>query len=337
MLDINFSFAYRILTYAKDIGIDSEILLDNAGVDASDLSRFDNKIAADKYFNIFDESIRLAKDPCFGLHMGEYFEWQDLSNLGYIVNLGHIITSCRDLGEAMGKVGEYLNFIGSPFDLNIIERGGETDVVFKPKSSGKVNVKHCIDEALSGFIKIVRSITSKFIRLKAVNISYDAPDDTSEYKRIFLCPVLFGRSKPALVFRSRDLVEPITAENSVLPIPVHSSKCLFENITGTNEYSRKINLLLAKQLQKGSPCIKRAAKELGMSVRCLQMKLSKEGETFSRIVKRVRKELAKTYLMEKDYSIDEITYLLGFSDPSVFHRAFKTWTGVTPGKYRDAL
>ena len=78
------------------------------------------------------------------------------------------------------------------------------------------------------------------------------------------------------------------------------------------------------------------AKDLGLSVRCLQMKLSKEGETFSQIVKTVRKELAKTYLQEENYSIDEITYLLGFSDPSVFHRAFKNWTGVTPGQYRNA-
>ena len=74
-----------------------------------------------------------------------------------------------------------------------------------------------------------------------------------------------------------------------------------------------------------------------MSVRCLQMKLSREGQTFSQIVKNIRKELAKAYLAEKDFSIDDITTRLGFSDPSVFHRAFKSWTGLTPGQYRNTF
>jgi AraC-like DNA-binding protein len=73
-----------------------------------------------------------------------------------------------------------------------------------------------------------------------------------------------------------------------------------------------------------------------MSVRVLQKKLKEEGVTFSEIATNVRRELAKSYLAEKRYTIDDITYLLGFSEPSVFRRAFKTWTGMTPGQYRSA-
>jgi len=61
-----------------------------------------------------------------------------------------------------------------------------------------------------------------------------------------------------------------------------------------------------------------------------------EGLTFREIYNNVRKELARTYLAEKNYTIDDISYLLGFSEPSVFRKAFKAWTGMTPGHFRSA-
>ena len=78
------------------------------------------------------------------------------------------------------------------------------------------------------------------------------------------------------------------------------------------------------------------AKDLGMSKRVLQNKLKEEGVTFSELANSVRQELAKSYLAEKRYTIDDITYLVGFSEPSVFRRAFKRWTGMTASQYRSS-
>ena len=336
MADISFSFVYRLLNYAKSRGIDSETLIKNAGVDLTDFNLYDNQISVSYYFDILNEALLMTKDPHFGLHMGEFFEWRDLSNLCYIKNLGYIMSCCRDLGEAMEKASDYLSFIGGPFASKIVPAGNQTEIVFQTKHADRPHIGHLIDETLSSFVKIVKSITNKIVKLKEVKISYETADDSREYKRIFSCPVLFNQATTALVFHSRDLAVPIVGENTRLfPIPGNSSKTAYETIDGMKEYSKKISFLLFAQLKKGSPCIRQIAKELGLSVRCLQMKLNKEGETFSQIVKNVRKDLAKTYLIERDYTIDEITYLLGFSDPSVFHRAFKSWTGLTPGKFRN--
>ena len=336
MFDISISFVYRLLNYANSRGVESETLMSNAGVDLAAANRYSNKISASCYFDILDEAIRLTDDPYFGLHMGEFFEWRDLSNLCYIMNLGYIMSSCRNLGEAMEKASDYLSFIEGPFDSKIIPAGNQTEIIFRTKHEKQVHINHCIDEALSSFVKIVRSITNKVVRLKEVKVSHETPEDPGEYKRIFSCPVLFDQETTALVFHSRDLAVPIVAEDTKLfPVTANSSKNPYETIDGMKAYSKQISILLFEQLKKGSPCIKQIAKELGMSVRCLQMKLNREGETFSHIVRNVRKDLAKTYLIDKDYTIDEITYLLGFSDPSVFHRAFKNWTGVTPGKFRN--
>jgi AraC-like DNA-binding protein len=72
---------------------------------------------------------------------------------------------------------------------------------------------------------------------------------------------------------------------------------------------------------------------MSISVRTLQKRLEGEGVVFSDLLRNVRQRLAKRYLRE-NYTVEEITYLLGFSEPSVFRKAFKKWSGVMPGEYR---
>jgi AraC-like DNA-binding protein len=76
------------------------------------------------------------------------------------------------------------------------------------------------------------------------------------------------------------------------------------------------------------------AKEMSVSVRTLQNRLESEGVVFSDLLRDIREKLAKKYLHE-NYTVEQITYLLGFSEPSVFRKAFKKWAGVTPREYRE--
>ena len=76
------------------------------------------------------------------------------------------------------------------------------------------------------------------------------------------------------------------------------------------------------------------ARELNVSVRQLQRELQERGLTFKGLVEEVRRELAISYLTEKQKSIGEITYLLGYTEPANFGRSFKKWTGQTPAAFR---
>jgi AraC-like DNA-binding protein len=80
--------------------------------------------------------------------------------------------------------------------------------------------------------------------------------------------------------------------------------------------------------------IQKVAKEMAVSVRTLQNRLEAEGVLFSDLLQGIREQLAKKYLRE-NYSVEQITYLLGFSEPSVFRKAFKKWSGFTPREYRE--
>jgi AraC-like DNA-binding protein len=71
-----------------------------------------------------------------------------------------------------------------------------------------------------------------------------------------------------------------------------------------------------------------------MSPRTLRRMLRDEGTTFRDVVAEVRRELAFRYLRDPDVPIGEVAFLVGFSDANAFHRAFKRWTGGTPGEFR---
>jgi AraC-like DNA-binding protein len=276
-----------------------------------------------------EEAVRLTGDSLLGLHVGASTELRDLSNLGYIM------ANCRDLGAAIESAIGYIDFIGSPVELRLVRHTEQAQLLFGVKRSLDPKARQCVDEVMSSLWTVMRSITRKGFGLQEVRFAYRSPEDIREYKKVFSCPVLFGQSVSALVFHPRLLISPVKRPNPKLLPMARNTRDHIKEVIEERDYSRKIAILLYANLQEGPPCIKHVAKELGVSIRGLQMKLSEEGVTFSRIVRNVRRELAKTYLSDKAYSIDEITFLLGFSEPSVFHRAFKTWTGLTPGEYRS--
>ena len=100
-----------------------------------------------------------------------------------------------------------------------------------------------------------------------------------------------------------------------------------ESLVTTGPYGRVRHPLYA--------CSMLGAFGLGLTSRSLQRRLKDEGTAFQTLREDVRRELAQRYLSD-GLSIAEISFLLGFSEPSAFFRAFKRWTGKTPLESRLA-
>ncbi len=106
--------------------------------------------------------------------------------------------------------------------------------------------------------------------------------------------------------------------------------------SGFETTTKRLHRLLGEELCGGSPTLEHLAARLHMSARTLHRRLAEEGTTFRRVVTDVRRELAERHLREQRLAIGEIGFLLGFSEASAFHRAFKRWTGWPPLAYRRA-
>lgn len=94
--------------------------------------------------------------------------------------------------------------------------------------------------------------------------------------------------------------------------------------------------IITSEFRGGDPSLERVADQLGLTPRTLQRKLHEMGTSHNELLDQMRRQLAMRYLREREMAICEVAYLLGFSESSSFHRAFKRWTGVTPKEFRKS-
>jgi len=92
---------------------------------------------------------------------------------------------------------------------------------------------------------------------------------------------------------------------------------------------------IADELQGGDSALGTIARKMAMSARTLQRRLEAEGTSFADVLDETRRHFAEAYIKEPELALTEIAYLLGFSEPSAFTRAFNRWFGVAPSQFRQ--
>ena len=102
-----------------------------------------------------------------------------------------------------------------------------------------------------------------------------------------------------------------------------------------SDLAMRAKVALIERLPSGRVCKEEVAETLAVSLRTLQRKLREEGTSYLDLLQDTRLQLARRYLRSPGRSVVETAYLLGFSEPSTFSRAFKRWTGQAPAEYRE--
>jgi AraC-like DNA-binding protein len=105
-------------------------------------------------------------------------------------------------------------------------------------------------------------------------------------------------------------------------------------LSPAGELTQRLRQALGEELRGGVPTCEQVARRLAIGVRTLNRRLQAEGTSFQQQLAELRCELARGYLDDGRLAISEVAYLLGFSEPSAFHRAFKRWTGHSPQSWR---
>ncbi len=169
-----------------------------------------------------------------------------------------------------------------------------------------------------------------------VRFAHPAPDDTSELRRLFGCTLRFGHHRSELLFSGEILDMPHRqADPNLEAILEAQVVTMLQKLPKGEAATDAVRRCLGSELCNGQPTLEQVAPRLHMSPRTLHRRLAEEGTNFRRILTEVRREIAARHLEEGQIAISEIAFLLGFSDPSAFHRAFKRWTGHAPLAFRE--
>jgi len=197
-------------------------------------------------------------------------------------------------------------------------------------------VRQHVECIFSSFMKASTNSAGKIPKPVEVRFKHKAPQDTSEHQRIFQAPLLFNSSMNAIVWKESFLDIPTILPNpELLFVFEQHAKQVISEMHANQPFTKKVSLILIKNLSKESFHRKDIADELNMSEKTLHNRLRKENTTYWKIINEIRKKLAVSHLKNGELSIKEIAYLLGFSGHDAFFRSFKRWTGLSPTEYRN--
>lgn len=291
----------------------------------------DNRIDEEALNQLFKTAAAMTQNESVGLFQGERLS-KGFSNI-----LGHLMMNCATLGEAAEKFEKYEQLMDTTSSLELVS--DDTQVVFKIRTVSPVlkENRYLMDFRLAGLLTYMRILAGAgvVIPLKAVSFECDEPLDPSEYHRVFKCPVCFKASETKLVFEKKVLSIPLNDPNRDLIAPferIAESQMAFQQVNVT--YAQKVQSILSKEISGEVPSVEKVARQLTVSVRSLQGYLKQEGTTYLKLTNEVRRHMAQQHLKNRQTTLAEIAFVLGFSETSAFSRAFKKWTNLTPNEYR---
>lgn len=263
-------------------------------------------------------------DPCLGLHVGGSIHAKQLGLVGYTIYYSN------NLHSAMHRFARYVRIISDAVQFEIEESAKEAAFTWKVHPA-LAALRHPVELGVALMVALGREISGTDISPQRVELPGPRPDDTSEYRRYFGCPVEFDRPVARVSNTRQALNLPCKAPDPTLVTYLDE---LAENkmnpLEGREErMSDAVRRALWSMLPGGRPDLWHTAAELGVSVRTLQRRLGEEDSSFSKVLDELRRDLSNELLADRSLSVSEVAFMLGYSEPSAFQRAYRRWWGVS--------
>jgi AraC-like DNA-binding protein len=324
-------FAKALMDLAVSNGASQQHLIKRSNISLDDLQNQDNRVPLVSYIALIDTAAELCKDPAFALHFGEAFDMPQLSIVGLICQSAE---TAMESYEQMNRYSRLMldaegNGNTEWFELNSCNG----DVWFELTNHIYVDHPRLTESALARSRCGFKLYFGDRPFAKEVHFTHAEPSYRAEYDRIFEAPIVFGSDKNALLIDESLLsLKMSQSDRYVFGILSERADALLKRLESSKTIKGQVESLLIPILHTGDISMELIAKKLGLSRQTLYRKLKAEGVSYKKLLDELRHNMALHYLSGKKVSVNEAAYLVGFSDPSAFSRAFKRWTGSSPGK-----
>ena len=311
------------------LGYPVESVLSALHVNREQLLDPDALIPCEALGGLFAQMIGRRPLPNLGLRLAAE------TSIGAYPLLDYLAVTSDTVGQALQQLARYFQLLGTPVRLEVDEKPEDVLVRVQPLAPDPANGFGAEYTAALQALHLRRETDGR-ARFEYVAFTHQ-PDDVAEAERILGCPVR-PRSPGNVLAMTRETWQlPLRRRDPVLRAVLerHADDLAARRPVG-HTIESEVRRVLTARLAHGDVGVESIARDLAMSVRTLQRRLTADGWTFEDLVDRVRRDLAERHLSESALSIAEIGYLLGYSEPAAFHRAFKRWTGSPPQAFRLA-
>jgi AraC-like DNA-binding protein len=242
--------------------------------------------------------------------------------------------SSRSLRDALQRLARYKQ-LTCPEAVDVEERGDEARVQFRWLLAEETEPPVLIDLCFAAVVRIAHRGTGAVVSPKRLELR-GAARNREMYEAHFACPLRFDGRRNTIVFRKADLDRPFITHNADLLAAVAPQlEAELERALGSKEVAEQVKGVLKRLLAGRRPGIEDVARELRLSSRTLQRRLTEADATFQKLLQEARRELARHYLTHSSLELNQTAYLLGYEDAHSFFRAFQDWEGTSPGAWRE--
>jgi len=308
------------------LGYRPDSLLAAAGVPAALLQDPDARIPCDRFAAVIGRAMQERPMKNLGVRMAVE------TPIGSFPLLDYLVVTSSSVGEGVTRLARYFRLVGSPTTLDLREDGNPIRVM-----AWAGNNFLALEFTLSLTVLNLRQESDGQCNPDFVAFAH-VPDDAAEIEKILACEVrsklpwsgvALSREAWRLPLRRRD-----SALGSLLE---RQADEIVTRLPPEDGIALEVRRVLARRVARGDVTIASVAREMATTPRTLQRRLAAARLSFQDVVEQTRQEAAEKYLTDLSLSIAEVSYLLGYSEPSALHRAFKRWKGVTPQAFREGV
>jgi len=311
----------------RESGTDPAPAFERAGIDPK--LRFDvnARLTRPQMNALHQSAFEATGDVAFGIRTVTAFHPSHMGALGYAW------LASRTPRDAWTKMHRYSRVEADTFRLTLAEKAPEFHVGYFWDGDWKP-IDSQIYAVMALLVHLNRRVSDEGMNPLRIEFTTEAPPDLAPFEAHFRCELKFGQRQQLLVLPSECLDAPTPRAHAELEQATEEMVNRYLSIREKSDIVSQVRSALFECLPEGNVSAERIAAQLCVSSRTLQRRLDDVGMSFRGLLNDVRRDMAHRYLQDRALSLTEISYLLGFSEPSSFTRAFRNWTGSSPSQAR---
>ncbi|KGG82285.1 transcriptional regulator [Comamonas thiooxydans] len=301
--------------------------LKEAGIVKKFISHPGARLTHDQLVGLYQKSAGATGDEMMGL-------WSRPIRTGSLKYIIRVLMDAPTIDVALYRFTQFWNLLLDDYRLNFGQAETTLRLDLIPRSpEARVNrFGHALMLKLTH--GIVSWLVGREVPVYSVGLAFPRPSFAADYPILFPAPIDFDGKHSQITFGAElGKIRPVRSAADVRTFLARAPRDWIFTSYHEHAIRLKVRELLHADLGR---TLDDVSSRLHMSSRTLIRKLQEEGLSFQGIKDELRRDLAILNLVRNDVSLAEISYALGFSTPAVFHRAFRHWTGMTPGTYRTA-
>ncbi|SHN06020.1 AraC-type DNA-binding protein [Pseudomonas asturiensis] len=308
------------------LGLDSAGMCQAAGVDPHLINDPNAAFPANASARLWQMAVRASDDPALGLRVARFVSPTTFHALGYT------LVASGSLREVFERIVRYHSMAEDSLELDFRAVEERYEFRFDAPRSCQSTTDEVLDAFAAIYVRTCRSRLGKNYAPLAVHLRRPEPDNPQPWHDLFRSPLFFSAPENLLQFACDDFDSHLDDG----PIQLTEQTANGEPVPSLI-WEQRVRSAIETLLPDGEPSAESIAEALHLSARSLQRHLADEGCRYDLLLNQCRQNLALLHMNDPRSSLSEVAYLLGFADADSLSRAFKRWTGLTPGQYRNEM